>query len=230
MKITVSNIAGRPMRTRLRLVPQEPARPEWFAVQGGEERVLGLGATETFAVSVTVPPEVPAGSYTFRADAVGEDSPDEDFQTGPTVSLAVPAAAAKASFPWWIVAVAAAVIVLGVGAFVLIKNSGGDPEPAVRTDDPVATVTIPQVKGTTQSAAVAALESLGLVVDIAVIDSVAPVTTCDPKVLITVPAAAAVADVGSTITVAVPPINPATLCLFRPKLLFTDLFTFKFST
>lgn len=227
---TISNIAGRPMRTRLRLVPQEPAQPGWFAVQGGEERLLGLGATETFAVAVTVPPEVPAGSYTFRADAVGEDSPDEDFQTGPTVSLTVPAAVAKAKFPWWIVAAAAAVIVLGIGAFVFISRSGDDPAPPIQTDQPVATVVVANIGGQPVSAARAALEAQGLVVEVAVVMSVPAATLCDRPVLISVPAGGATVNVGTTVTLGVPPVASKTICLIDPTLLFTNLFTFQFKS
>lgn len=228
---TVSNIAGRPMRTRLRVVPQEPAQAGWFVVQGGEERQLGLGATETFAVAVTVPPDVPAGSYTFRADAVGEDSPDEDFQTGPTVSLAVAAPVAKAKFPWWIVAVAAAVIIIGVGIFVVISRSGGDPAPIV-TDQPVATVTIPEVKGLPVSQARAALEAQGLVVEIAIIDTVPATVVCDRPVLIAVPAASQTVNVGSTVTLALAQLAPTAKCFIKvnPDLLFTNLFTFNLFT
>lgn len=231
LAFTVSNIAGRPMRTRLRIVPQEPAQPGWFAIQGGEERLLGLGATETFAVAVTVPPEVPAGSYTFRADAVGEDSPDEDFQTGPTVSLSVPAAVAKAKFPWWIVAVAAAVVVIGVAAFVFISRSGTDPKP-IQTDVPVATVATANVKGLPVSQARAALEAQGLVVEIAIIDTVPTTLECDRPVLIAVPGANQTVKVGSTVTLGLAPLSKLAKCIvkFNPDLLFTNLFTFNFQS
>lgn len=226
---TVSNIAGRPMRTRLRIVPQEPAQPGWFVIDGGEERLLGLGATETFAVAVSVPPEVPAGSVTFRADAVGEDSPDEDFQTGPTVSLTVPAAVEKAKFPWWIVAVAAAVIVLGVGVFVLISRSGGDAEP-IPTDEPVATVVLPDVKGLPVSQARAALEALGLAVETAIIDTVPATVACDRPVLIAIPGASQTVDVGSTVTLGLAQMAPTSKCFVKgnPDLFYTNLLTNKY--
>lgn len=226
---TVSNIAGRPMRTRLRPVPQDPAQAQWFAVSGGEERLLALGATETFTVAVTVPPDVPAGSYTFRADAIGEDSPDEDFQTGPTVSLTVAAAPAKARFPWWMVAVAAAVVIIGVAVFVFISRSGDDPEPAP-TEKPVATVTVPATVGSPTSAARASLEAAGLVVKVAIIDTVPPVQSCDRPVLISVPQAGEVVDAGSTVTIGIAPASPLIFCLVNPNLLFTDLFTLNFSS
>lgn len=228
---TVSNIAGRPMRTRLRLIPQDPAQPGWFVIAGGEERLLGLGATETFAVAVTVPPDVPAGSYTFRADAVGEDSPDEDFQTGPTVSLTVPAAVAKAKFPWWIVAVAAAVIVIGVAAFVFISRSGGDAKPVV-TDAPVATVKIADVNLMPVSEAKKQLEAQGLVVEIRVIPTVATTLVCDRPVLVTFPDANTTVNVGSTVTLGVAELSALSKCIIKlnPDLQFTNLFTFKFQS
>jgi hypothetical protein len=121
--VSVTNVSGRPLRARLRLVATEPAKSDWFAVAGDAEREFALGATQAYAVQVRVPPEVAAGTYSVRCDAVAEDQPQEVFTQGPVVALTVPAPHAG-RFPWWIVAVAAAVIVVGVVAAVLIARSG----------------------------------------------------------------------------------------------------------
>jgi hypothetical protein len=228
---TVSNIAGRPLRTRLRLVPQEPAKAEWLVVQGGDERTLALGATENFAVTVTVPPDVPAGNYTFRADAVGEDSPDEDFEVGPTVSLTVPAAVVKPKFPWWIVAAAAAVLIVGVVLFVVISKSGkdtADVKPTVTatplptpTAKPTAVAVPAGLVNLAQSAATTKLTAAGFKVDVQTFPNATPVPTCDPPVGAVFPASGQTATAGSTVILIVSPIKAGTLCVFFPTKVFT---------
>lgn len=211
LAFTVSNIAGRPMRTRLRLVPQEPAKIGWLAIQGGEERMLALGATENYTVTVTVPPDVPAGSYTFRADAVGEDSPDEDFATGPTVSLTVPAAAAKPKFPWWIVVAAVVVLAIGAGLFIFIKNSGGNDTP------PPQKVAIENFVGKKLSTAKAALEAQGLTVQAGLVASATRSANCDADVVVMFPQGPTEVDPGSTVSLGTSPL--AISCLVIATLL-----------
>lgn len=209
LAFTVSNIAGRPMRTRLRLVPQEPAKLAWLAIQGGDERMLALGATENFAVAVTVPADVPAGSYTFRADAVGEDSPDEDFATGPTVSLAVPASGAKPTFPWWIVAAAVVVLAIGAGLFVFIRNSGDDGA----KQQPPAKVAIEDMVGRKINAARQQLEAQGLSVQVGLVATATRSSTCEADVVVMFPKAPTSVDAGSTVQLGVSPVPPGCLVI-----------------
>jgi len=68
-------------------VPVEPAKSEWFAIAGDAERQFELGATVTYSVGVTVPTDVPSGSYQVRFDAEAEDRPQEDFTAGPVVAV-----------------------------------------------------------------------------------------------------------------------------------------------
>ena len=56
------------------------------------------------------------GTYSVRCDAVAEENPDEDFTEGPSVSFEVAAEEKKKGFPWWIVAVAAVVILGAIAA------------------------------------------------------------------------------------------------------------------
>jgi serine/threonine-protein kinase len=95
-------------------------------------------------VQLKVPAGSPAGSYSFRLDAISEADPDEDFTEGPSVAFQVPEPPKKKPFPWWIVIVAAAVvllIVIGIVVWLLVRDNGkatvpqvvGQPEPAAQT-------------------------------------------------------------------------------------------------
>jgi hypothetical protein len=55
LAVSVTNVAGRPSRARLRLVATEPAKSEWFAVVGDAEREFALGATQAYTVKAQVP-------------------------------------------------------------------------------------------------------------------------------------------------------------------------------
>jgi hypothetical protein len=86
-------------------------------------------------VAVTVPPEAAAGSYTFLVGAALEESPDR-VVSGPTVTFAVPELA-KRPFPWWIVIVAAVLVLVLGGLAIWWFNRPGEPEPTP-TDDGAA--------------------------------------------------------------------------------------------
>ena len=137
----VTNTSPQELRGRLLTRPRDAAKPEWFSVVGESVRDFAPSASEQVVVQLGVPPGSPAGSYSFRLDAVSEVDPDEDFTEGPSVAFQVPEPPKKKPFPWWIVIVAAAVvllIVIGVVVFLLVRDSGkaavpaivGQPEPA----------------------------------------------------------------------------------------------------
>jgi serine/threonine-protein kinase len=69
-------------------------------------------------VHIAVPPGTPVGKYSFRLNIISVENPDDEFTEGPSVSFEVKevtvAQAPARKFPWWIVAVAA-VVVLGAG-------------------------------------------------------------------------------------------------------------------
>ena len=126
---TVSNVTSGAVRARLLVTPGVGAQASWFSVVGSSERALPAAGTVTVEVAVRVPVEVAAGSYSFVVGAALEESPDR-VVSGPTVTFAVPEVA-KRPFPWWIVIVAAAaVLVLAVGGLgIWWINRPGDPDP-----------------------------------------------------------------------------------------------------
>jgi hypothetical protein len=112
---TVFNAAGRPIRGRAQLVPQDAAVADWLTLQGAAERDFGIAEAHHFTARIAVPADAPAGSYPFRLDMVGVENPDEQYTQGPTVTFQAPEPEPKKPFPWWIIAAAAgAVLLIGI--------------------------------------------------------------------------------------------------------------------
>ena len=93
-------------------------KESWLSLEGEHERKFAKGEAQQFTVKIAAPPGTPAGKYSFRLNIISVENPDDEFTEGPSVSFEVkelvPAAAAPRKFPWWIVAVAA-VVILGAG-------------------------------------------------------------------------------------------------------------------
>ena len=146
----VTNTSPQALQGQLLARPREPAKPEWFSVVGESMREFAPNAAEQVVVQLKVPRGSPPGSYSFRLDAVSEDDPDEDFTEGPSVAFEVPEPPKKKPFPWWIVAVAAGIvllIIIGVVVWLLVRGSG--------------TATVPAVVGQPEAAAQTMLKDAG---------------------------------------------------------------------
>lgn len=116
---TVSNTTTRSARGRARIVPISAAAGPWLTLLGEAERDFASSSTQQYTVQISVPPGAPASDYTFRLDMVDLANPDEDFSEGPSVRFVVaPSLPVKKPFPWWIVAIAiAALLILAGGAY-----------------------------------------------------------------------------------------------------------------
>ena len=79
---TVTNVSGRAIRARLRVVPAGRRAVDWFSVEGDAERDFAAGAAQQFTVRIDPALGAPAGTYAFRADAVGIEHPDDDYAEG----------------------------------------------------------------------------------------------------------------------------------------------------
>jgi beta-lactam-binding protein with PASTA domain len=128
---TVTNISQEALKGRLLTKPDPAAKPEWFSVVGESLRDFPPNTAEQVVVQVKVPPPPGSepGSYSFRLDAVSEKEPDEDFTEGQSVSFKVVAPPEKPSpkFPWWILILVGAVvllIVIGVVVWLLVRDTG----------------------------------------------------------------------------------------------------------
>jgi hypothetical protein len=119
---TVSNVSGRRLRGRATVIPKDAATAKWFVLAGEAERDFPPGATHQFPVKVTVPPDAPAGKYTFRVDVVSVDNPDEETAQGPAVGVTVaeaPAPPPKSYRLWFALAIVLLLIVGGVAIWLV---------------------------------------------------------------------------------------------------------------
>ena len=129
---TVTNTSTQTLKGRMMTRPGDSASPEWFSVVGESVRDFGPDAAEQVVVQLQVPPTAPAGSYSFRLDAISAVDPDEDFTEGPSVAFDVEAQQPppKRRFPWvpwWILAIVGGVvllIIIGVVVLLLVRGGG----------------------------------------------------------------------------------------------------------
>jgi beta-lactam-binding protein with PASTA domain len=115
VSFTASNTAPKSIAGQAKLVAIGSTKEAWLTLDGEPERKLAKGESHQFTVRIAVPPGTPTGKYAFRLNIISVENPDEDFTEGPSVSFEVrelaPAAPPPRKFPWWIVALAAVVIV-----------------------------------------------------------------------------------------------------------------------
>ncbi|HET8542681.1 MAG TPA: hypothetical protein VFL83_22595 [Anaeromyxobacter sp.] len=124
--VKVSNALKRDVRVRARVVPEGKTGEKWFTLDAPEKDLKADG-TATFAVKIAVPAGTPPGDYAWHLLAATVANPDEEFTEGPSLSFKVAAVTepVKKPFPWWIVAVAAAVLLVGGGvAWFLLRDQG----------------------------------------------------------------------------------------------------------
>jgi hypothetical protein len=128
LTLDVRNATDRRRTGRIRVEPGSGAKPEWFSIDGAPstnpreiEQDFAAKGEQSVRVNLAVPAGEPAKSLIFNALATAEDDPDNDFVKSPNVAFDIaPWKEAKKiepkHFPWWIVAVAAAlVLVVGGG-------------------------------------------------------------------------------------------------------------------
>ncbi len=121
VSFTVSNKLGVGVTVRATVEPSGNTRAEWMSFPQGLERTLSPDGTAVIPVRVAVPPGTPPGTYGFNLVVASTTNPDEHYDRGPSVAFTTSAApvVVKKPFPWWIVALAAGVLVI-VGVVVAI--------------------------------------------------------------------------------------------------------------
>ena|GEM_PF-1238574 len=130
---TVSNRSGQARRGRARLVPSDAGQASWLSVDGEAERSFSPDGTQQYTVRVAPPPGAPVGRYTFGLDVISVENPDEEWSQGPKVAFEVAASQpAKKPFPWWIVAVVIAVLLVAavIGWLLSRGSKPAEPTPA----------------------------------------------------------------------------------------------------
>jgi hypothetical protein len=85
---TVTNLTGRPLRARMIPRGRGGAADSWMAVVGDAEIPMGVAATVTVDIAVTVPVDAPGGQHLLVLEVVPED--DTETVIGQSVSFTAP--------------------------------------------------------------------------------------------------------------------------------------------
>ena len=136
---SVTNSATVPARVVLGAYPPPPgsATPPtgaapWTSIER-PLRELAPGATEQYTVTITPTADAPAGDHLVRLIAYDADRAPEEYSDQAQqlrVTVAEAAVVKPAGTPWWIYAVAGAlVLVVGVVAFLLLSPDAPEPLP-----------------------------------------------------------------------------------------------------
>lgn len=116
VSFTVTNKSPGKMRGQAWLEPEDKTHAGWLTISDGDVRDFDFDGVQQFVVRIAVPPAAPATTCKFKLNMKDplKGSGEENAVAGPTVSVTVPALPEKPKppFPWWIVAVAAGVLVL----------------------------------------------------------------------------------------------------------------------
>jgi len=152
----VTNKTGEGLTARFSPQIQGGGKAEWYSIQGEPERPVAAGETQTVTVVAKIPAATPAGQHRIKLRATNVNDPDNDSTDSAVATVTIPAVVkpptGKKPFPWWIIAVAAGVLVLVVGiivAVVLMSRPKGS--------------AVPKVTGLDYPAAVAELKKGGFV-------------------------------------------------------------------
>jgi len=201
---SVTNKSGQPLAGRVSILPQGDAKAAWFEIGGEKERSFAASETQKISVDIKAPANAPVGDYKFRLRVVNVNDPDNDYTDSPVVTFNVPAVDGPPPFPWWILAVVGAVLLVvvvgGVIAYVVFSGPGQVQVPDVVT------------AGMTYDKAAAQISTAGL----NPVQNPTPATSGTPgNVVDENPKAGTQVDAGSTVTLTVakaapPPPPPST--------------------
>jgi len=143
----VTNKTGEGLTARFSVQIQGGGKAEWYSIQGEPERPVAAGETQTVTVVAKIPAATPPGQHRIKLRATNVNDPDNDSTDSAVATVTIPAVAKppvkKKPFPWWIIAVAAGVLVLVIGiivAVVLMSGPKGTPVPKVTGLDYAAAV------------------------------------------------------------------------------------------
>ncbi|MEO8133201.1 MAG: hypothetical protein ABI831_04400, partial [Betaproteobacteria bacterium] len=116
---TVTNTTERTLRGLLKIKPLDKTQLGWLTPSGDAERTFTGKGTHQVSVKIEVPASAPAGTYSFRLDAISVDNPDEDYTEGQAMAIEVPPPPPEKpkKFPWWIPVVI--VLILVIAGFAL---------------------------------------------------------------------------------------------------------------
>jgi beta-lactam-binding protein with PASTA domain len=167
---TVTNTSARPVRGIAKVKPLDQTKQEWLKLKGEPERDFAIAGTQQYIVAFegpVLPPTADANAgaggvasagaapaampsrYPFRLDVAVATNMDEDFTEGPVVTVLAAIGVKKKSFPFWIIPIAAVLLIgIAIGLFFLLRPSN---------------VVVPNVVGKSLDDAKAELEKADLV-------------------------------------------------------------------
>ena len=166
---TVTNPGTRADRVVFEPVPGEGADPAWFTVEEPQRRVAPA-ASVSFLVKARVPDTAPPGTYELQGRVYSADSAPEEssvLSNRVVFEIAAPPAPQRRRIPWWIIAIAAGLVLITAITLTLVFTLGGasTSEEAKPQPSPSASgaVTVPDVARLNETQAVFALKQAGLV-------------------------------------------------------------------
>ena len=234
---TVTNTTNRPLRGIARLKALNiNTKQEWLSFGEPKEKDFPPSGTQQYTVTFnptvnsasTVNPDkqpaagVPAGKYEFQLNVSSAVNPDEDSTDGPVTTIIVPEKVPTPTpkFPWWIIPVAAVLLVgIGLAAYFLWPQGGNNDAEPTPTPTPTATAVVEDVIGRQFPDAQTRLQSRGFVV---VRENVQVPTKLANEVHEQNPVPNAQAPQGSNVTLKV--VEPATVPNLQGKT-FVQAFT-----
>ena len=126
VSFTISNKLGTGVGVRATVEPTGTTPPGWLAFPEGAERSLTPDGTAVLPVRIAAPAGTAPGTYGFSLVVASQSNPDEHYVRSPSVAFSVAVAApVKKRFPWWIVALAAGVLLLVGGVVAVLASRGG---------------------------------------------------------------------------------------------------------
>lgn len=164
---TVTNSTGNQLTARARISPLEGADESWFTIEGESERDFAENDTQQYSVSVNIPAEIKSGSYKFKLDVFSVENPDEIFSEGPVIEILISEAPVDDDnndkpFPLWIIAVIAAVILIGGGIIWYVVSNKPVPDPEPEPKPEVVKIEIPNIIGKKYEQAFEILNNKGI--------------------------------------------------------------------
>ena len=158
--VSIHNTTGRKLRVTARIHVDEPAKAEWVGkpvLQAKpKQQEWDLEPDETIQVTVPiVAKDAAAGDYTFRLEVYSTEAPSEETSMGDGIAFTVPEPPpveppVEKPFPWWIIVVIVAVLVIGGVSWFVISQY-------------VLKTGVPSLIGMSRDDAIAELEAASLV-------------------------------------------------------------------
>ncbi len=126
LTFTVTNPGPVEDRVVFEIVPGDGAKRPWFTVDEPQRPVPG-GQSVTFLIKVSIPAGEPAGPFWVQGRVYSSDTaPEESSRISGRVTGEIAATKIKKSKPWWLLAVAALVVIV-IGVVGWLDPAAGKP-------------------------------------------------------------------------------------------------------